>query len=74
VREQEKIVAIKSETTEIVEVERCVEKLVYAEKLKEVVRNVNYIEKVLQIIDRIEQIPVTVNTTVEKFIEVPYIL
>jgi len=44
-------------------VEKCVEKLVYAEKLKEVVRNVNYIEKVLQIIDRIEQVPVAVTTS-----------
>ena len=42
----------REETTEIVEVERTVERLVYAEKLKEVVRNVNYIEKVLQIVDR----------------------
>lgn len=54
--------------------EREVEKLVYAEKLKEVVRNVNYIEKVLQIIDRLEQVPVAVTTTEEKFIEVPYII
>jgi hypothetical protein len=38
------------------------------------VRNVNYIEKVLQIIDRIEQIPVTVTTVEERLIEVPYIL
>lgn len=43
--------------------EKFVEKLVYAEKLKEVVRNVNYIEKVLQIIDRIEQVPVAVTTS-----------
>lgn len=46
----------------------------YTEKLKEVVRNVNYIEKVLQIIDRLEQVPVAITTTEEKFIEVPYIL
>jgi hypothetical protein len=39
-----------------------------------VVRNVNYIEKVLQIIDRIEQVPVTVTITEEKLIEVPIIL
>lgn len=50
------------------------QKLVYSEKLKEVVRNVNYIEKVLQIIDRIEQVPFMVTTSEEKFIEVPYIL
>lgn len=28
------------------------------EKFKEVVRNINHIEKVLQIVDRYEQIPV----------------
>lgn len=74
VREQEKVVPLNSHTTEIVEVERTVEKLVYAEKLKEVVRNVNYIEKVLQVIDRLEQIPIAVTTTEEKLIEVPVIL
>ena len=60
--------------TEIIEVEKHVEKLVYAEKLKEVVRNVNYIEKVLQIVDRIEKVPVAVATSEEKFIEVPFVL
>ena len=34
----------------------------------------NYIEKVLQIVDRIEHVPVTVAVTEEKLIEVPYIL
>lgn len=38
------------------------------------VRNVNYIEKVLQIIDRLEQVPVAVTTVEERLIEVPYIL
>ena len=37
-------------------------------------RNVNYIEKVLQIVDRIEHVPVAVATTEEKFIEIPYII
>lgn len=33
------------------------EKIVVMEKMKEVVRNVNHIEKVLEIIDRLEQMP-----------------
>lgn len=33
------------------------EKIVIMEKMKEVIRNVNHIEKVLQIIDRLEQLP-----------------
>lgn len=42
------------------EVERVVEKAVIMEKFKEVVRNINHIEKVLQIIDRYEQTPVPI--------------
>jgi hypothetical protein len=34
VRDQEKIVTTNSETTKIIEVEKMVEKLVYAEKMK----------------------------------------
>ena len=36
------------------------EKAVVMEKFKEVVRNVNHIEKVMQIVDRFEQTPVEV--------------
>jgi hypothetical protein len=39
-----------------------------------VVRNINHIERVLQIIDRFEQTPVEILVQEEKFIEVPYIL
>ena len=42
------------------EVERVVEKAVIMEKFKEVVRNINHIEKVLQIVDRLEQCPVEI--------------
>ena len=44
------------------------------EKFKEVVRNINHIEKVLQIVDRYEQTPVPIISHEERFIEVPYIL
>jgi hypothetical protein len=56
------------------EIERNVEKVVVMEKFKEVVRDINHIEKVLQIVDRIVNIPVEIITHEEKLVEVPYIL
>jgi DNA repair exonuclease SbcCD ATPase subunit len=44
------------------------------EKFKEVVRDINHIEKVLQIVDRIVNFPVSVISHEEKLVEVPYIL
>ena len=44
------------------------------ERIKEVVKNINHIEQVLQVVDRYEQIPVEILAQEEKFIEVPYIL
>ena len=44
------------------------------EKFKEVVRDINHIEKVLQIVERVESIPVEVIVHEEKLLEVPYIL
>ena len=44
------------------------------EKFKEVVRNINHIEKVLQIVERFEQTPVEIIAHEEKLVEVPYIL
>jgi hypothetical protein len=44
------------------------------EKFKEVVRNINHIEKVLQIVDRYEQTPVSIISHEERLVEVPYIL
>ena len=44
------------------------------EKFKEVVRNINHIEKVLQIVDRYEQTPVEIISHEERLVEVPYIL
>ena len=38
------------------------------------VRNINHIEKILQIVDRYEQTPVEILVQEEKLIEVPYIL
>ena len=60
VRDQEKIVEVRSEHETVKEVEKVVEKAVVMEKFKEVVRNVNHIEKVMQIVDRFEQTPVEV--------------
>ena len=42
--------------------------------IKEVVRNINHIEKVLQIVDRYEQTPVEIISHEERLVEVPYIL
>ena len=44
------------------------------EKFKEAVRDVNHIEKVLQIVDRIVNVPVEVIAHEEKLVEVPFIL
>ena len=44
------------------------------EKFKEVVRNINHIEKVLQIVDRYEQTPVEIIAHQKRLVEVPYIL
>lgn len=52
VRDQEKIVEVRNEYETVKEVEKVVEKAVIMEKFKEVVRNINHIEKVLQIVDR----------------------
>lgn len=56
------------------EVERVVEKAVVFEKFKEAVRDINHIEKVLQIVDRIVNVPVEIIAYEERFVEVPYIL
>lgn len=51
-----------------------VEKAVVFEKFKEAVRDINHIEKVLQIVDRIVNVPVEIIAYEERFVEVPYIL
>jgi biotin synthase-related radical SAM superfamily protein len=67
-------VEVRSEYETIKQVETVTEKAVLVEKFKEAVRNMNYIEKVFQIVDRLEQIPVVVPHQEEKLVEVPYIL
>lgn len=44
------------------------------ERFKESVRDINHIEKVLQIVDRIVNVPVEIIAHEEKLVEVPYIL
>lgn len=44
------------------------------EKFKESVRDITHIEKVLQIVDRIVNIPVEIITHEERIVEVPFIL
>jgi hypothetical protein len=74
VRESEKVVEMRNEYESVKEVERVVEKAVVFEKFKEAVRDINHIEKVLQIVDRIVNIPVEVVTHEERLVEVPFIL
>ena len=74
VKENEKVVEMRNEYETVKEVERVVEKAVVMEKFKESVRDVNHIEKVLQIVDRIVNVPVEVIAHEEKLVEVPYIL
>lgn len=60
VKETEKVVELRNEYESVKEVEKIVEKAVVFEKFKEAVRDVNHIEKVLQIVDRIVNIPVEI--------------
>ena len=74
VKENEKVVEVHTEYETIKEVERIVERAVILEKFKEAVRDINHIEKVLQIVDRVVNIPVEIIVHEEKLVEVPYIL
>lgn len=74
VKENEKVVEVRNSYDNIKEVERVVEKAVVMEKFKESVRDINHIEKVLQIVDRIVNVPVEIITHEERLVEVPYIL
>jgi len=65
---------MRNEYETVKEVEKVVEKAVIMEKFKESVRDINHIEKVLQIVDRIVNVPVEVIAHEEKLVEVPYIL
>lgn len=60
VKENEKVVEMRNEYESVKEVEKVVEKAVVFEKFKEAVRDINHIEKVLQIVDRIVNVPVEV--------------
>ena len=42
--------------------------------MKEIIKNVNYIQEQLKIVDRFENIPVPIFSTVEKIIEIPQIM
>jgi hypothetical protein len=74
VRENEKVVEVRNEYETVKEVERIVERAVILEKFKEVVRDVNHIEKVLQIVDRIVNIPIPIIAYEERLVEIPFIL
>lgn len=74
VKENEKIVEVRNEYENVREVEKVVEKAVVLEKFKEAVRDINHIEKVLQVVDRVVNVPVEVMAHEEKLVEVPYIL
>lgn len=65
---------MRNEYETIKEVTTVVEKAVIMEKFKEVVRDINHIEKVLQIVDRIVNVPVSIISHEERLVEVPYIL
>lgn len=65
---------MRNEYETIKEVERVVERAVVLEKFKEAVRDINHIEKVLQIVDRVVNVPVEIIAHEEKLVEVPYIL
>lgn len=74
VKESEKVVEMRNEYETVKEVEKVVEKAVVFEKFKEAVRDINHIEKVLQIVDRIVNVPVEIIAHEERLVEVPYIL
>ena len=74
VRENEKVVELRNEYETCKEVEKVVEKAVVLEKFKESVRDINHIEKVLQVVDRMVSVPVEVVAHEEKLVEVPFIL
>lgn len=74
VKENEKVVEVRNEYETIKEVERIVERAVILEKFKEAVRDINHIEKVLQIVDRVVNVPVEIIAHEERLVEVPYIL
>jgi hypothetical protein len=74
VKENEKVVEMRNEYETVKEVEKVVEKAVIMEKFKESVRDINHIERVLQIVDRIVNVPVEIIAHEEKLVEVPYIL
>ena len=73
-KENEKVVEVRNEYETVKEVERIVERAVILEKFKEVVRDINHIEKVLQIVDRVVNIPIPIIAYEERLVEVPYIL
>lgn len=68
------MVEVRNEYETIKEVERIVERAVILEKFKEAVRDINHIEKVLQIVDRVVNVPVEIIAHEERLVEVPYIL
>ena len=74
VRENEKVIEVRNEYETVREVERVVEKAVVLEKFKEAVRDIHHIEKVLQIVDRVVNIPVEIIAHEERLVEVPYLL
>ena len=74
VKESEKVVEMRNEYESVKQVERVVEKAVVFEKFKEAVRDINHIEKVLQIVDRIVNVPVEIIAHEQKLVEVPFIL
>ena len=44
------------------------------EKIKEVVRNVNQIERVVEVVERLEQMPVQIVAREEILVEVPVLM
>lgn len=72
--EVEKIVQVISNNVQIKTVDVIKEKTVEVNKLREVVNTQNFIEKEIQLVDRVEKTEVPVYTTVERIVEVPQIL
>lgn len=65
---------MRTDHVEIREVDRLVQQTVAYDRLKEVVREISHIEKVLQIVDRTVHQPVEIIAHEERLVEVPYIL
>ena len=70
----EKIVAVNNTNTQIKEVQVFRDKIIEVPKVVEISSTKNFVETQLQVVDRYEQKEIPVYSSVEKLIEVPYIL